>query len=135
MLKFSIVDLILFDITLSGYPLQLLVIIYPQTDIGMMVRVSTNSLGNLDSIPVQVIPKTQKWYLMPPCLTLSIIRYGQILKGKRNKTKLSISVFVSVVAIEKGAFGSPSTTVSNFTYFYLSPTSLIAVLNVLNEPA
>ena len=27
------------------------------------------------SIPVRVIPKTQKWYLILPCLTLSIIRY------------------------------------------------------------
>ena len=26
------------------------------------------------SIPGQVIPKTQKWYLMPPCLTLSTIK-------------------------------------------------------------
>ena len=33
---------------------------------------------------------------MPPCLTLIIISYG-------------------VVAIEKGAIGSPSTTVANFT--------------------
>ena len=28
----------------------------------------------------QVILKTQKWYLMPPCLTLSIIRYGSRVK-------------------------------------------------------
>ena len=27
-----------------------------------------------------VIPKTQKWYRMPPCLTLSIIRYGSRVK-------------------------------------------------------
>ena len=40
-----------------------------------MVRVFASGLGDLSSIPDQVIPKTQKWYLMPPCLTLSIIRY------------------------------------------------------------
>ena len=46
-------------------------------DIGMMVRVFTNVLGGLGLIRsrVRVIQQTQKkWYLMPPCLTLSIIR-------------------------------------------------------------
>ena len=33
------------------------------------------------SIPGRVIPKTQKCYLMPPCLTLSIIRYGSNVNG------------------------------------------------------
>ena len=37
-------------------------------------RVFTNGLGDRVSIPGWVIPKTQKrWYLMPPCLKLSII--------------------------------------------------------------
>ena len=41
----------------------------------MMVRVFTNSPGDLGSIPGRVIPKTKKkWYLMPPCLTLNIIK-------------------------------------------------------------
>ena len=35
---------------------------------------------DLGSIPGRVIPKTQKWYLMPPCLTLSIIRYRSRVK-------------------------------------------------------
>ena len=34
----------------------------------------TNGLGNRVLIPSRVIQKTQKWYLMPPCLTLNIIR-------------------------------------------------------------
>ena len=38
-----------------------------------MGRVFTNGLGDQGSISGQVILK--KWYLMPPCLTLSIIRY------------------------------------------------------------
>ena len=50
------------------------------TDIGMIVRVFTNGQGDLGSIPGRVIPKTQKWYLMSPCLTLSIIRYGSRVK-------------------------------------------------------
>ena len=45
------------------------------------VRVFANGPGDLGSIPGRVIPKTQKkWYLMPPCLTLSIIRYGSRVK-------------------------------------------------------
>ena len=34
----------------------------------------------------------------------------------------ALSLHLGVVAIEKGAFGSPSTKVANFT-FYLSPVS------------
>ena len=34
-----------------------------------------NGPGDQGSVPGRVIPKTQKWYLMPPCLTLSFIRY------------------------------------------------------------
>ena len=44
--------------------------------IGKMVRVFANSPGERDSIPGRVIPKTQKWYLIPSCLTLGILRYG-----------------------------------------------------------
>ena len=49
-------------------------------DIGIMVRVFANDLRDLGSIPDRVIPKTKKWYLMPPCLTLSIIRYRSRVK-------------------------------------------------------
>ena len=44
-------------------------------------RVFTNRLGDWDSIPGQFIQKTQKWHLMPLCLTLSIIRYGSRVSG------------------------------------------------------
>ena len=57
----------------------LLYIIYiPDIDLGVIVF--ANGSGDLGSIPGRVIPKTQKWYLMPPCLTLSIIRYGSRVK-------------------------------------------------------
>ena len=42
--------------------------------IGLMSSGFTNGLGDRGSIPGRVIPKTQKWYLMPPWLELSIIR-------------------------------------------------------------
>ena len=47
---------------------------------GPAVRVFANGPGDLGSIPGRVIPKTLKWYLIPPCLTLSIIRYGSRVK-------------------------------------------------------
>ena len=50
-------------------------------DIGLGFRVFANGPGDLGSIPGRVIPKdSKKWYLMPPCLTLSIIRYGSRVK-------------------------------------------------------
>ena len=39
--------------------------------IGLVGWVFTNGPGNLGSIPGHIIPKTLKWYLIPPCLTLS----------------------------------------------------------------
>ena len=59
----------------------------------MIVREFANGPGDLSSVPGQVIPKTQKWYLMPPCLTLSIIMYGSRVKwsnpGKGVATSLT----------------------------------------------
>ena len=46
---------------------------------------------DLGSIPGQVIPKTQKWYLMPPCLTLSIIRYGSRVKWSNPEKEVAPS--------------------------------------------
>ena len=45
-----------------------------------MVRVFANGSRDLGLILGLVIPKTQKWYLMPPCLTLNIIMYGSRVK-------------------------------------------------------
>ena len=39
-----------------------------------MVRVSANGSAVRVLIPSRIIPKTQKWYLMPLYFTLSIIR-------------------------------------------------------------
>ena len=53
---------------------------------------------------------------MPPCLTLSIISYGLRVKYSNQGKELRPSLHFSVVAIEKGAFGSPSTMVANNLY-------------------
>ena len=47
---------------------------------GMIIWVFSNGPGDLGSIPGRVIPKTQKCYLMFPCLTLIIIRYVSRVK-------------------------------------------------------
>ena len=39
-----------------------------------------NGPGDPGSFPGRVIPKTQKWYLMPPRLILRIIRRGSRVK-------------------------------------------------------
>ena len=55
---------------------------------------------------------TQKWYLMPPCLTRQYkvgIKGKVELKGKEERLSLPLGV----VAIGKEAFGSLSTTVAN----------------------
>ena len=45
--------------------------------IGLVGRVFINGLGDYGSIQGEVIPKIKKkkWFLIPPCLTLSMIRY------------------------------------------------------------
>ena len=45
------------------------------TPIGLVVRVFAKGPRDQGSILSRVIPKTQKWYLISHCLTLSIIRY------------------------------------------------------------
>ena len=46
----------------------------------MMVRVFTNSPGDWVQSQVESYQRLKKWYLMPPCLTPSIIRYRSWLK-------------------------------------------------------
>ena len=92
-----------------------------RTGIGMMVRVFANGLGNLGSIPGRVIPKTQKMVL--DATLLNSQHYKVRIKGKVEQSReKSSALHLGVVAIEKGAFGSPSTMVANFTYtsIYLS---------------
>ena len=48
--------------------------------IGLVGKVFANGPGDLGSIPGNVIPKTLKWYFIPPCLTLSNTRYVSRVK-------------------------------------------------------
>ncbi len=65
---------------------------------------------------VESYQRFKKWYLIPPCLTLSIIRYvSRVMWGNPGKG-VALSLHLGVVAIEKGAFGLPLTMVANFTF-------------------
>ena len=81
-----------------------------------MVRVFANGPEGLGSISGQVIPKTLKMVI--DASLLNIQHYKVRIKGKVEKSRERSSVHslhLGVVAIEKGAFWSPSTMVANFT--------------------
>ena len=63
---------------------------------------------------VESYQRLKKWYLIPLCLTLSIIRYVSRVKWSNPRKGVAPPLHLGVVAIEKGALGSPSTTVANF---------------------
>ena len=74
-----------------------------------MGRVFANGPGDHGSILGLVIPKTLKMILDTSLLNTQ--RYKVCIKGKVEHLLLHFGV----VAIEKEAFWSPSTTVANFT--------------------
>ena len=85
-------------------------------DIGIIVRVFANGPGDLGSILGRVIPKSQKMVL--DATLLNTQHYKVKIKGKVKQSRewsSALPLQLSVVAIEKGAFRSPSTTVANFT--------------------
>ena len=73
----------------------------------------------------------KKWYLIYPCLTLSITRY--ISRVKWNNPRKGVMPFptLRIVAIEKGVSGSPSTTVANFTYLYVKNMLFLTCYQVM----
>ena len=78
-----------------------------------------NGLGDLGSITGRVIPKTKEMVL--DATLLNTQEYKVRIKGKVEQSmerSLSPPLHLVVVAIGKGAFGSPSTTVANFTSLY-----------------
>ena len=85
---------------------------------GPAVRVFANGPGDLGSIPGRVIPKTLKMVLDTTLLNTQ--HYKVRFKGKVEQSWewSSALPYTLVVAIEKRAFGSPSTMVANFTYLH-----------------
>ena len=90
--------------------------------IGIMVWVFANGPGDRDSFPGWVKPMTQKWYLMPSCLTLNIIRYGSRVKWRNPGKRVVPSPTPRWGSYWKGSFGSSSTTFVNFTYTWWQTT-------------
>ena len=59
---------------------------------------------------------SKKWYFMPPCLTLSIIRYISRVKWSNSGKGVAPSRILWCSSYWKRNFESSSTTVANFTY-------------------
>ena len=61
----------------------------------------------------------KKWYLTRPSLKLRIIRYEWRVSGSIQWEEECSLLHFGVEALEKGAFGSPWTTVDQLTYIYI----------------
>ena len=83
-----------------------------------MNRVFANCPGDQGSLPGRVIPSTQKMVIDISLLKTQDNKVR--IKGKRSDQGNGIAppLHLGVVAIEKGAVGSPSTKVTNFTYLF-----------------
>ena len=93
--------------------------------IDLAIRVFVKGPGDRSSFPGRDIPKMQKWYFMPSCLRLRIIRYGlRVNWSNPGKGVEHPSLHLGVVAIEKRAFGrprlrSPILTLFSLWYIYI----------------
>ena len=82
-------------------------------------RVIANGPGDLGSIPGRVIPNTFKMVLDTSLLNIKKCKVRIKGKVERSRERSSALLYTSViVAIEKGAFWSPSTPVASFTFYY-----------------
>ena len=83
-----------------------------------MSRVFANGPGDLGLIPGRVIPQTLKMVLYTSLL--NTWQYKVHIEGKVEQSRersSALPLHLGVVAIEKGAFWSPSTMIANFTYY------------------
>ena len=93
-----------------------------------MVRVFANGPKGLG----HVLPKTLKMVLDPSLLNTQ--HYKVRIKGKVEKSwerSSALPYIPGVAAMEKGAFGSPSTMVANFTFLLTFKLLTYAKLNCL----
>ena len=81
------------------------------------ISVFASDLEDLSSMPGCVIPKTLKMVLDTSLLNTQ--QYKVRIKGKVEQSREGSNAFplhIGVIAIQKGAFWSPSITVANFQY-------------------
>ena len=65
-----------------------------------------------------IYQRLKKFFLVPPCLTLSILRYvSNVSVAMQGKVSCPL-LHLGVVAIEKEAFRLPSTLFTNFLYLH-----------------
>ena len=74
---------------------------------GLMSKRFANGPGDRGSIPGRVIPKTQKYYLITPCLTRNTIRYVSRVKWHTPRKGAAPPLELGVVAIQKVAYELP----------------------------
>ena len=87
----------------------------------LVVRVFANGPGDRGSIPGRVIPKIQKMVLdasLPNTQHYKVCVKGKVEQSREMSNALLLHL--GIVAIEKRAFGSPSTMVANFTYLLMA---------------
>ena len=95
--------------------------------IGLLGRVFTNGLGDRSSIPGWVIPKTKIWYLMPPCLTLSIITY--ISRVKLSNPRKGVAPFPT---LQRSSYCKESLRVTLNCQLYLLTYPNAILFSILN---
>ena len=86
-----------------------------------MARAFASGPGDQVKISGQVIAKTQEKVLDSALLNTQ--HYKVRIKGNVEQSRewnCALPLYLGLVTIEKGAFGSPSTKVDNFTYFTYS---------------
>ena len=89
--------------------------------IGMMVRVFANRLRKPGFNPTSSHTKDlKKWYLMPPCLTLSIIRYGSRVKWSNPRKGVAPSLTLRCSSYQKGSLQVILDCGHQFYLLYLS---------------
>ena len=83
-----------------------------------MGRVIANGPGDLGSVPGYVVPNTLK--MVHDISLRNTQQYKVCIKVEveQSRERSNAPLHLGVVAIEKGAFGSPSTAVANFIYLY-----------------
>ena len=87
-------------------------------DMGTLCWIESTPMAQETGVRSQVesYKRLKKWYLIPPCLTYSIIRY--ISRVKWSNLGKGVPPF-STTTIEKEAFGSVSTTICIYAYIYM----------------
>ena len=87
--------------------------------IGVVGRVFVDGQGDRGSIPGRVIPKTQKWYLIPPFLTLLTIKHVSRVKWNNPDKEVALSPIPWCSSCCKGSILVALDYGCQFTFIYI----------------